>query len=68
VLAEAGSLLSNVWCTSANACTAVGDSPTGANGTVRLAERWNGSPSRQLPEPGRCTLVRRGPRVLVQDR
>ncbi len=39
----AGSVLLGVWCTSASACTAVGDAPHGSNGSVPLAERWNGS-------------------------
>jgi hypothetical protein len=38
-----GSALLSVWCTFANACTAVGDEPIGLNGSVPLAERWNGS-------------------------
>lgn len=39
----AGSALLGIWCTFSSACTAVGDAPRGSNGTVPLAERWNGS-------------------------
>ena len=37
-----GSILNGVSCTSASACTAVGDSSNGT-ATVTLAERWNGT-------------------------
>ncbi len=39
----AGSALLSVWCTFSFSCTAVGDAPHGSNGTVPLAEHWNGT-------------------------
>jgi hypothetical protein len=45
-----GSSLSGIWCGSASACIAVGQSPTGA-GSVPLAESWNGGTWQILTTP-----------------
>jgi hypothetical protein len=53
-----GSLLNDVACTSANACTAVGLYLTSTSGWDALAERWNGTSwaIQSTPNPAGATL------------
>lgn len=44
-----GSALLGVWCTFSFSCEAVGDAPHGSNGSVPLAEHWNGNKWRIEP-------------------